>query len=335
MDQSAKLKMPLVAAGQAQKHVTVNAALLCLDDILQLSVQCAPLNVPPVMPEDGGSWLVGPEPSGDFAGHATEVACRRDGGWVFHAPRDGWLAHDRESGRLRVHHAGAWPEVPTPAEIQGIDQLGIGTDADAANPLSVKANNALLTARSVGEGGDGDLRVKFNKATPADAGGLIFQTGYSGRAEIGLIGDDDLHIKVSANGSTWREAVRIDRNTGGVSMRFFDSHQVSVGYEAVVSLQPPSSGGIVIVSLVEAAYPQNAVSSILAYDVGASPLLTTMILGASAENLGTTTMTGTSGSAGKVAFAVDGSGNLYIQNRFAGGVARQICLTYINSYRAI
>ena len=35
--------------------------------------------------------------------------------------------------------------------------------ACAANPVAMKVNAALITARGTGEGGDGDLRIKVNK----------------------------------------------------------------------------------------------------------------------------------------------------------------------------
>src|SRR5690606_16467928 len=49
---------------------------------------------------------------------------------------------------------------------------------------------------------------------------LLLQTGFSGRAEIGLAGDDRLHLKVSADGSTWVDAlvadpVALDISCGG------------------------------------------------------------------------------------------------------------------------
>jgi hypothetical protein len=44
------------------------------------------------------------------------------------------------------------------------------------------------------------------------------QTNFSGRAEFGLIGDDDLTIKVSPDGSAWSTALVADRATGAVSL---------------------------------------------------------------------------------------------------------------------
>lgn len=335
MTRSSNLNLPLLAAAQSQKHVTLNEALIDLDGLLHISVAGAPTDDPPFAPVEGERWLIGDAPTGDWIGRAGQLAVRRDGGWRFHTPKNGWLAHDRSTGRLRVHEAGDWVEMAMPQDLQNLTRLGLGATADATNPLSAKLNNVLITALSAGEGGDGDLRVKMNKETNGDTASLLFQTGYSGRAEVGLAGDNDFHLKVSPNGSTWHEAMRIDRSTGTTSVKVFDSVQVIVPYESVVSVETPSNGGIVIVSVVASLYPQNGVSSLFAYDNGNSPLLTTMVLGAQAENLGTSTMTGTSGADGKVAFAVKDDGKLYIQNRFAGGAARQICLTFINSYRAI
>jgi hypothetical protein len=59
---------------------------------------------------------------------------------------------------------------------------------------------------------------KINKAAAGDTASLLFQTATSGRAEMGTAGDDDFHLKVSADGSTWKEAIVIDRSTGAVSM---------------------------------------------------------------------------------------------------------------------
>jgi hypothetical protein len=92
--------------------------------------------------------------------------------------------------------------------------LGIGTTADTTNPLSAKLNNTLFTAKTAAEGGDGNLRYKLNKETAANTLSFLFQDNYSGRAEIGLTDDDDFHFKVSADGSTWFEALAIEAASG-------------------------------------------------------------------------------------------------------------------------
>ena len=64
-------------------------------------------------------------------------------------------------------------------------RVGIGTAADATNPFSAKLNKVLWTAKTVVEGGDGDLRNTMNKESLSDVLSLLMQSGWSGRAESG------------------------------------------------------------------------------------------------------------------------------------------------------
>lgn len=91
--------------------------------------------------------------------------------------------------------------------------------ADVTNPLSAKLNNALWVAQTVVEGGSGDLRYVLSKEGAGNTLSLLLQDNFSGRAEIGLCGDDDFHFKVSADGSTWMEALVIDKSTGGANFK--------------------------------------------------------------------------------------------------------------------
>jgi hypothetical protein len=84
-----------------------------------------------------------------------------------------------------------------------VARLGVGTDADAANRLAVAAPASLFTHDGAGH------QLKINKATPADTASLLFQTGWSGRAEIGTTGSDALAVKVSADGAAWATALTV------------------------------------------------------------------------------------------------------------------------------
>src|SRR6185437_2104707 len=61
------------------------------------------------------------------------------------------------------------------------------------------------------------LRYKLSKETAADTLSFLFQNNFSGRAEIGLTGDDDFHFKVSPDGTNWIDALRIAAATGAIS----------------------------------------------------------------------------------------------------------------------
>lgn len=98
--------------------------------------------------------------------------------------------------------------------------LGLGgATADATNRLSLNAPSSLFNHAGAGH------QLKLNKATASDTGSLLFQTGFSGRAEIGLTGSDDLQVKVSSDGATWFNALQLDRASG--RLRLFAGLQLA------------------------------------------------------------------------------------------------------------
>jgi hypothetical protein len=108
--------------------------------------------------------------------------------------------------------------------------IGIGTSPDASNPLSVAANQTLFNARTVANGGTGDLRQIVNKATSTNTASFLFQDGFSGRAEFGLCGDDNFHMKVSPDGSSWKDAVDISSTTGQASFNYGIASGEAIGF---------------------------------------------------------------------------------------------------------
>ena len=108
MSQSTNLALPYLGASQSQKHVTVNEGLRFLDVLVQIAVKSAALSAPPGVPADGQRWIIGPAPTGLWAGRATQIAAWQDGAWVFYAPKDGWLAWNEATLTSLVFSAGAW-----------------------------------------------------------------------------------------------------------------------------------------------------------------------------------------------------------------------------------
>ena len=89
--------------------------------------------------------------------------------------------------------------------------FGVNATADATTKFVVAAAASLFNHAGNGH------QHKINKNAAGDTASLLFQTGTSGRAEMGTAGDDNFHFKVSADGSTWKEAIVIDRATGVAS----------------------------------------------------------------------------------------------------------------------
>jgi hypothetical protein len=217
MTDTIHLALPCIDAAQAQKHVTHNEALQLLDAMTQLSVIERRASSP-ASPVEGDRYLVAAAATGAFAGKEQNIALRLAGAWLFLAPNAGWLAYVAAEHAALVYDGSAWVDAGLALrEFQNLSLLGLGTTADAANPLSVKANVALFAARTLAEGGAGDLRVELEKEAAGNTVSQLYQSNWSGRAETGLIGDDDFHVKVSADGTTWREALVVDRSTGRVA----------------------------------------------------------------------------------------------------------------------
>jgi len=206
------LGLPYLSPAQAQKHVTHNEALRSLDALVQIAVLDTTATDPPAAPTEGDRYVVAVSASGAWSGHDSELAAYVDGAWAFFAPADGWIVFDLASEALLVFHDGTW--TPVGSFLGPIDQLGVNTTADATNRLAVHSNAALFTGIEAAEGGTGDIRFIVNKEADADTASLLFQSGFSGRAEVGLAGDTDFVFKVSANGADWVEAIRIDKDSG-------------------------------------------------------------------------------------------------------------------------
>ncbi|MFO1149271.1 MAG: DUF2793 domain-containing protein [Alsobacter sp.] len=218
MDVSNRLALPYLAAAQSQKHVTHNEALRMLDTLVQAGVLQSGVQAPPDTPAEGDRYLVGVAPLGAFAGHAGQLAAFDDGSWRFHQPRPGWLCYVAAAGAVLLYDGTSWRDLASAlTALAGLTSFALGTGADPGNPFSAKLNDALFSARGAGEGGSGSLRLKLNKEKEASTASILFQDGWSGRAEAGLCGDDRFRIKVSADGAAWRDGLLVDAQTGAVT----------------------------------------------------------------------------------------------------------------------
>ncbi|CTQ33319.1 DUF2793 domain-containing protein [Jannaschia rubra] len=198
------LSMPLIQAGQAQKHVTHNEALVILDALVQPVALDADRTEPPATPDEGDRHLVAAGAAGAWAGHDGDIAVLANGGWLFLAPQAGWKVHVRALSAELVFDGTLW----APAAAAPVATLGVNATADTTNRLSVAADGTLLTHEG------GDHRLTVNKATAGDTASLLFQTGWSGRAEMGTAGTDGFSVKVSADGTDWHEGVTVDAASG-------------------------------------------------------------------------------------------------------------------------
>jgi hypothetical protein len=234
-DATTHLLLPYILAAQAQKHVTHNEALRILDGLVQLSVIDRDLTSPPGSPTDGDRFIVGSGATGDWAGWDLNIALWTDGAWLRLPPRTGWRTWVEDESLLLVYDGAGWIGT-TPATLQDMALLGLGTAADAANPFSAKLNAALWTAKTVAEGGTGDLFYTMNKEAAGDDLGLTLQTGFVTKALVGLFGSDRFRLTVSADGSTFFDGLSVDNATGIVDQPRLPRFKAYTNYDNYVGI---------------------------------------------------------------------------------------------------
>ena len=215
-DATPRLALPYLAAAQAQKHVTLNQSLGLLDGLVQTAMESRATAVEPTTPVDGAIYILPAGAAGaDWTGIAANAVVRFEAGaWTSLPLRPGWLAYVKDEGVALVCDGAVWLDLGLALRsLANLDRLGVGTAADASNPLSVKADAVLFDHASAGS-----VQVKIDKAASGANASILFQTAYSGRAEIGLCGDDAFHLRVSTDGATFTDALNVQPSSGHVGL---------------------------------------------------------------------------------------------------------------------
>lgn len=107
-DMTARLGLPYLVSGQAQKDVTHNEALALIDACLVPSAEETDVDVPPTSPAAGQCWVVGTVPSGAWTGRARALAIWTDGGWRFVDPIEGMRVWIKQNALWATYIEGAW-----------------------------------------------------------------------------------------------------------------------------------------------------------------------------------------------------------------------------------
>ena len=98
MSSSPRFQLPLLDAAQAQKHITLNEALVRADALASARVESLVLTTPPLGAVDGEAYVVGESATGDWSGEDGKLALFLNGGWDFLTPWSGmtvWVEDQR------------------------------------------------------------------------------------------------------------------------------------------------------------------------------------------------------------------------------------------------
>ncbi|WP_347267238.1 DUF2793 domain-containing protein [Paracoccus sp. (in: a-proteobacteria)] len=100
--------LPLLMPAQAQKHITVNEALMRLDGQVDLVLQSLTRTTPPEAVVDGTCWAVPTGAVNAWEGQEGKIAIGANGGWIFVQPRYGRRAMVVDRGVTAIHDGAVW-----------------------------------------------------------------------------------------------------------------------------------------------------------------------------------------------------------------------------------
>ena len=165
MESTQRLRLPLLSAGQAQKELYHNEALQLIDVVLAGAVEEVLQATPPTTPGAGECFIVGPQPTGEWAGYAGHLAAFTGGGWRFVAPVEGMTLHVRAEQAAATYSGGSW-------------EIGIlrGKAVHVGDQQVVGARQAAIAAPAGGAQVDSEARLAISAILAAmRAHGLIEQ----------------------------------------------------------------------------------------------------------------------------------------------------------------
>lgn len=124
--------LPLLQAGQSQKEVTHNEAIVRADALLHPAVESRTLASPPTSPAPGQAWIVATGASGEWAGRDGSIAAFQAGGWTFVVPSEGCLVWVKNEGVFAVFAPGGWNAEAWPVKGLSLDGDGLLTNPQPA-----------------------------------------------------------------------------------------------------------------------------------------------------------------------------------------------------------
>lgn len=216
MSKSTRLNLPFILPNQAQKHVTHNEAIRELDAILQLVLVSADLTTPPDAPAEGDCYAIAGDPTNEWEGKSGDIAVWRDNGWSFITPLPGWRAFDISANSLRIfNETHEWVAYAGNSPTGGgsnseLTHIGVNATAAQNQRLAVASDTSLFNHEN------GSHQLLINRQQSIDTASIVFQTGFSGLAEIGLVASNELQVRRSTDGAVFASAIKVSTDTGQV-----------------------------------------------------------------------------------------------------------------------
>ncbi|WP_339692824.1 DUF2793 domain-containing protein [uncultured Parasphingorhabdus sp.] len=112
--ETARLKLPLLAAGQAHKELFHNEALTRIDHLIHPAVQAIETDPAAIIPVPGQCWIVGSGATDEWLGHDDEIAGWTGNGWLYITPLSLMRVYIESTDSIAVYR-GSW-QLASPIE---------------------------------------------------------------------------------------------------------------------------------------------------------------------------------------------------------------------------
>ncbi len=314
-------ELPFLQPGQALKTITHNEALNRLDAGLYMSCSDMAAETLPTEPQPSQTVILSPTATGESASHAGDIAIFNAGVWLWFKPKPGWLVWDETDQCLRIFTGEAWAGPQGQSEILSSTQMGINTSSNPQQRLAVASETSLFSHDGQGH------RLTINRASNSETASLIFQTDYSGEAEIGLNGTEGFSVKTSADGLPWTQRLSTPATEPGIRAPTYSSARLVIAKHSAVFIETPLLGGLAaVMTYTNSGSAQADRSGFLAYDTGPTPSLEPLGITAFLEVHGGLVLDGTVSAAGTIGISAV-EGGLYVENRMNS--QRQVSLAFL------
>ncbi|MEM9963791.1 MAG: DUF2793 domain-containing protein [Asticcacaulis sp.] len=204
-----RLGLPLLQSGQTGAYITLNETIWKLEALVQATALSRSVTTQPSDPQAGDAYILPEAATGAvWDDHeAGDFLIFWGGYWNVVTQGEGAIVYVADEATHLVRKDAGWGALTVQ---QNLSSVGINATSDDYNRLSVSSPAVLFN-----HAGNG-IQTKLNKNAAGDTASLLWQTGWSGRAEFGTNGSDNLSLKVSPDGNRWLTAYEVNRFSGRI-----------------------------------------------------------------------------------------------------------------------
>ncbi len=182
------ISLEYLLQNQASPEITINEALTKIDALI-FNIAKNIVDALPENPTNGDVYIF----SNNYTEQPNKIGIYlTNKGWVFLAAKEGMIIFVQSQKKEFKFLQNIWQE----------------NKVQSSLPSNVNFDDE-----------NGNTRLNINKSGETNTASHVFKSNWGGRAEFGLIGDDNFSLKVSSDGSNFVESFKIEKETGNINFK--------------------------------------------------------------------------------------------------------------------